>query len=437
MKILSLLVENVKRVEAVEIEPPADAPLLVIAGENEAGKSSVLDAIEMALGGEKRIPDAPVRRGAAKGKIVADLGDIVVERRFTAAGGTSLVVTGKDGQKRPSPQALLDGLYGKLSFDPLAFAEAKPDEQATILRAIARIDTTAVDAKRKAAADERTIVNREVKTLEAQLAGLPKPPANVGLNSLDPVDLTFVQTQLRDADAAHTKYQQCVDAVRVFESEWARADQRVADAENAVTHYRNLLEEAEERLENAHTSAALAKDAVAKARATAEAEKVKLPDRAKLQDTLAQAQNLNAEIADRKRYDDLKASLRAKEKAADALTADINNADVEKVQMLTSATFPLEGIGLDANGGVTWQGLPFEQASTAVRTRVSVAIGAALNPKLRVILVRNGNDLDRKNLALLAESAREHGLQCWVERIAGGDGQATVVIEDGSVAEVR
>jgi hypothetical protein len=77
--------------------------------------------------------------------------------------------------------------------------------------------------------------------------------------------------------------------------------------------------------------------------------------------------------------------------------------------------------------------LPFAQASTSIRTRVSVAIGAALAPKLKVILIRNGNDLDDSNFALLAESAREHGLQLWVEKISGAKGQATVLIEDGTV----
>jgi hypothetical protein len=106
---------------------------------------------------------------------------------------------------------------------------------------------------------------------------------------------------------------------------------------------------------------------------------------------------------------------------AERLTSDIEDTDTEKAQRLAAAKFPVEGLGISDAGGVTWNGLPFEQASTAVRTRVSVAIGFALNPKLKILLVRNGNDLDAKNLQLLADLAKEAGGQVWVERIAGGD----------------
>jgi len=118
------------------------------------------------------------------------------------------------------------------------------------------------------------------------------------------------------------------------------------------------------------------------------------------------------------------------------LASTIVRLDAEKAERLAAATFPIEGLGLN-DSGVTWNGLPFEQASTAIRTRVSVAIGAALNPRLKVLLIRNGNDLDAKNLQLLADFAEEQALQIWVEKIAGGPkGMMTVEIVDGQVAPV-
>src|SRR6185436_2642524 len=130
-KIIKLTSENVKRLTAVEITPKGN--VVVIGGRNGAGKSSVLDSIEYALGGD---PSAkmPVRRGEKNAKVVVDLGDIVVKRSFTSAGGTHLIVTNADGEKQTSPQAILDKLVGRLTFDPLEFSRQKPAQQAETLR---------------------------------------------------------------------------------------------------------------------------------------------------------------------------------------------------------------------------------------------------------------------------------------------------------------
>jgi hypothetical protein len=129
MQIVRLEAENIKRLSAVRIDVLADSGAVVIAGENESGKSSTLDAIEMALAGERVQPPEPIRRGQEKAYVVVDLGDVVVTRRFTAK-GSSLTVANKDGLRYPAGQTVLDGFYSKLTFDPLSFATAKPDEQA-------------------------------------------------------------------------------------------------------------------------------------------------------------------------------------------------------------------------------------------------------------------------------------------------------------------
>ena len=56
----------------------------------------------------------------------------------------------------------------------------------------------------------------------------------------------------------------------------------------------------------------------------------------------------------------------------------------------------------------------------------------ALNPTVRVLRVTDGSLLDSENLELLAELAREHDFQVWVERV-DESGTVGVVIEDGQV----
>ncbi len=90
LKIVSLEVDNVKRLHAVHIKP--DGGMVIIGGKNGAGKSSVLDAIEMALGGKKSIPRRPVRDGEESAHVVCDLGSLIVRRHFTPDGKTSVIV---------------------------------------------------------------------------------------------------------------------------------------------------------------------------------------------------------------------------------------------------------------------------------------------------------------------------------------------------------
>ena len=63
IKINKLEIENVKRVKAVKIEP-TPAGLTVVGGKNNQGKTSVLDSIAWALGGEKHRPSQPQREGS-------------------------------------------------------------------------------------------------------------------------------------------------------------------------------------------------------------------------------------------------------------------------------------------------------------------------------------------------------------------------------------
>lgn len=428
MKILKLTAENIKRLSVVEITPHG-SPVMVIAGENEAGKSSVLDAIAMALGGKDLIPSQPIRKGQSRASIRVDLGDYVVTRTFTAT-GSALAVTNRDGVKFPSPQALLDGLVGKLSFDPLAFTEQEEKVQAATLRRLAHIDTTDIEDQHRRAFDDRTLINRDVKQIEGALAKAEQHE-DVGL-------------QLESADVI-------VEALKASEAAARRALTLQGErerAEHAHNTARRLRSEREAEVERAREALAMAETALMEAEADADgkadaaivaknaamAAAKDLPDREALAAKLSTVEATNAKVRVNQARKALSDDLAKKKREADALTTRINSLESEKADRLANATFPVNGLGLDDLGAVTWNGLPFAQASTAVRIRASVAIGLALNPELKVLLVRNGNDLGSKNLKLLAELAAAAGAQVWVERIAGGDGQSTVVIENGAVA---
>ena len=173
MKIVSLQAENVKKIRAIEIEP--DGSLVVVGGRNGAGKSSVLDSIAYALGGRALCPSRPIRNGETAARARVDLGDLVIERTWTEK-GTYLSVRTGDGFQAPSPQAVLDKLVGRLSFDPLAFVAMPPREQVETLRELVGLDFADIDAERDQLYRDRTHNGHDIKRLEGQLASMPEDP---------------------------------------------------------------------------------------------------------------------------------------------------------------------------------------------------------------------------------------------------------------------
>ena len=176
MKIIQFNAENVKKIKAVEIKP--SSYVVEISGKNENGKTSLLDAIYYALGGKEALKSTakPIRSGEKSAKIKLDLGDVVVERRFTEK-DSYLSVTTKEGAKFPSPQALLDTMVGRISFDPLAFAnmddgsaDGKRRQKEDLIKLVdLGIDLKAWSKDRQDAVDSRAMIGRNVDAFKSQL----------------------------------------------------------------------------------------------------------------------------------------------------------------------------------------------------------------------------------------------------------------------------
>jgi len=116
------------------------------------------------------------------------------------------------------------------------------------------------------------------------------------------------------------------------------------------------------------------------------------------------------------------------------LTAELESIKDKKRQMLAEANYPIPGLAVGEDGTVLFDGVPLSQASRAQQIRTSVAIGIAMNPKLKVLLIRDGSLLDEDNLKLVADMATEHDAQIWIERVGDKD-ESAIIIEDGHIRD--
>jgi len=242
VKILKLTAENVKKLKVVEITPKGD--LVQVTGKNGQGKSSVLDSIWWALAGKGSIQKEPVRRGADKGRIELDLGDYIVERRFTKEGGSTINVRSREGATYPSPQAMLDALIGDLSFDPLAFSRMDSKRQFEELRKIAQleIDIEKLDGLNRTDFTARTEVNRQEKAARGRAAAIVVPDLNV-----EPSDESQLLSELEEAGKHNTLAESRKAALKTLERDAGDNRSRCADAMAQVARLRDEADTLEQR----------------------------------------------------------------------------------------------------------------------------------------------------------------------------------------------
>lgn len=428
-RIVGLQAENVKRIKAVSIQPNG-SPMVVIGGNNGQGKTSTIDAIEIALCGGKRIPQKPVRDGADSARIVVETEDLVVTRTINPDRTSSLVVTSKDGKKYSSPQKILDDLVGSLSFDPLEFTRMKSDKQEQTLRELLGIDTSRLDLARSVAYESRTLANREVKTLEAQLDQMP---FHEDANS-EELSTQEIQDAL-NAAIAHNKRVDALDAELVAidkEIEGYENDVRKCDEE--IARLKALLNA--ESVKKVYLVKTIAETNKKRDAAYKEASSVQEINEQEIVTKLATIGDENRKVKENAAYHAHVKRLEEKKAEAAQHSKQIDVIDAKKRKLLEEASYPIPELAISPEGGVMLSGHPLEQASAAESLRASMAIAIAMNPGFPVALIRDGSLLDENSLRLVEEMAAEKGCQVWVERVGEGQ-ECSVIISEGTVKTNR
>jgi len=401
--ITSLELENVKKVKAVALEPAA-AGLTVIGGRNGAGKTSVLDAIAWALGGEKFLPDAAKRSGSVLDPMLrVQLSNGLTVTRKGPKG--ALTVTDETGRR--SGQQLLNSFIEVLALDLPRFLGASDKERAAILLNLLGLQDQ-LDALER---EERAKYDTRLQT------GRDRDQARHHADSLDyypdagaPVSMTALTEKLKEAQAENARNRAFREKIGQLEVRREEIQERIRELQAELGGVNDGLRIAQEQAEN-------------------------LTDRdedAILQQIQA-ADEINAKVrANAARTEaDQRASLLADE--YDALTGEIEDIRARRAALLEGADMPLEGLSVQ-EGVLTYQGQPWSCMSSAEQLRAATAIVARLKPECRFVLVDKLEQMDTDTLQEFGAWAAAQGLQVIGTRVSTG-GECTVIIEDGEIAE--
>lgn len=405
-RIIGLKVRNVKRLEAVDFTPDPGEAIIGVGGKNASGKTSLLDSIMYALAGVKSIPDDVIRKGAKKGEVVVELDDYIITRTITDK-TSRLEIKGRDGRAYASPQTLLDEMTGSLTFDPLRFqrlseSPAGRREQADILRQLVGLDFRTIDEKRKNIYNRRQDVNRDLKSVTTQLDALSHYP-----------DLPDEETSMSELS------KRLQEAVRQNRENYEKRAE--------LKRLRDHADETERKIEELQEELARLRTKIAAQQTIVDGQRD--ADEEQIRSQMANAEQQNQKIRKNEERKKLLQRQTTLQSQANALTEEINGIDHDKARQLANVKMPVAGLTFTEDA-VLYNGALFENCSSAEQLRVSVAIGIAMNPKLRIMLIRDGSLLDKDSRRVLKLMAEQAELQAWVEFV-GSDEACSIVIENG------
>lgn len=402
MKINRLEIENVKRIKAVKVEPKASG-LTVIGGNNNQGKTSVLDSIAWALGGERYKPSQATREGSVIPPtlhIVMNNG-LVVDRKGK---NSTLKVTDPNGKK--AGQQLLNEFVEQLALDLPKFMEASGAEKAKILLQIIGVGSqlTQLEQQEKELYQERLYIGRTADQKEKFAKEQPYY-TDVPKDLISASELIYQQQEIL---ARNGENQRKREQLHQLEQKYQRINEQMS----------TLLAEqkqVESDLEIARKSA------------------LDLHDESTedLEQNISNIEEINRKV--RANLDKEKAEDDAKtyRDQYNSLTKDLEDVRDKKTELLNAAELPLPELSVK-EGELIYKGQKWDNMSGSDRLKVSTAIVRKLNPNCGFVLLDKLEQMDMKSLQEFGEWLEAEGLQAIATRVSTGD-ECSIIIEDGYV----
>lgn len=402
MKINKLEIENVKRIKAVKVEPKASG-LTVIGGNNNQGKTSVLDSIAWALGGERYKPSQATREGSVIPPtlhIVMNNG-LVVDRKGK---NSTLKVTDPNGKK--AGQQLLNEFVEQLALDLPKFMEASGAEKAKILLQIIGVGSqlTQLEQQEKELYQERLYIGRTADQKEKFAKEQPYY-TDVPKDLISASELIYQQQEIL---ARNGENQRKREQLHQLEQKYQRINEQMSTLLTEQKQVENDLDIARKSALDLHDEST-----------------------EELEQNISNIEEINRKV--RVNLDKEKAEDDAKtyRDQYNSLTKDLEDVRDKKAELLNAAELPLPELSVK-EGELIYKGQKWDNMSGSDRLKVSTAIVRKLNPNCGFVLLDKLEQMDMKSLQEFGEWLEAEGLQSIATRVSTGD-ECSIIIEDGYV----
>lgn len=409
VKINKLEIENVKRIRAVKLEPTSSG-LTIIGGKNNQGKTSVLDSIAWALGGDRYRPSQAAREGSTIPPylhIVLSNG-LVVERKGK---NSDLKVTDPAGQK--AGQQLLNDFVEQLAIDLPKFMSAPDKEKADTLLQIIGVKDKLEELDRQ----ERELFNRRhaIGQIADQKAKFAKEQTYWPDAPKDLISASELIRQQQDILARNGENQRKRATVDLLVRAVASLAEQVRGLEEQLKAAKEALTAKTADLEIAMKSAAELQD-----ESTEE-----------LESSIRNVEAINAKVRDNLNKDKAEEDAREYKAQYDGLTTELEQVRSAKTDLLHGAKLPLEGLTVE-DGALIYRGQRWDNMSGSDQLKVATAIVRCLKPQCGFVLLDKLEQMDLDTLHEFGAWLEAEGLQAIATRVSTG-GECSIIIEDGYV----
>ncbi len=404
IKINQLELENVKRIKACAITPAANG-LTVIGGDNNQGKTSVLDSIGWALGGDRFRPSAPAREGSVLPPAIhIELSNgLIVERK-----GKNSELKVIDPQGNKNGQQILNEFVETLAINLPKFMQATNREKADTLLQIIGVGDKLHELELK----ENELYNRrhtvgqyadQKKKYAAEMTFYPNAPKDIVSAS----ELIKQQQEILAKNGENQRKRQCKIQIQ---QDVERLERQFADIQSKLQVARENLIIAE-------------KDAIDLQDESTE----------ELERNISDIDSINIKV--RANLDKEKAETDAQEYSTqyENLTADLETVRKAKFDLLNGAKLPLPGLSVE-DGELTYNGYKWDGLSRSDQLKVATAIVRAINPKCGFVLLDKLEQMDLRTLQEFGAWLEAEGLQAIATRVSTGD-ECSIIISDGYAVE--
>lgn len=410
IKINKLEIENVKRVKAVKIEPSASG-LTIVGGNNNQGKTSVLDAIAWALGGNKHRPSEPHREGSAIPPhlhIVMSNG-LVVERHGK---NSDLKVIDPEGNK--GGQQLLNSFVEELAIDLPKFMESTGKEKAqTLLQIIG--------------------VGEQLAKIEYEETQLYNQRHAIGQIADQKEKFAKEQDYYPDAPKELVSVSELIQQqqqILARNGENQRKRQQLNQITQKVETEKQQIESLKQQLfilENDHALTLLDLEAAQKTAADLHNEST-----AELEKNIAEIDEINRKVRTNLDKDKAEEDAAQYREQYQTLSGQIDDLRQQKIDLLSKADLPLPGLSVN-EGELIYNGQRWDNMSGSDQLKVSTAIVRKLKPQCGFILLDKLEQMDMPTLNEFGLWLEQEGLQAIATRVSTGE-ECSIIIEDGYVA---